>query len=303
MKYFYKLNGCSLEDDAPSKNIAFFNSKQPDKAELKNAVNDWLSGDSDKKQAVEDKYGKIQDWDVSNVTTFDNLFNVDYTNKPDFNEDISKWNVSKAGFDEDSGVGCRGMFAGCEKFNQDISGWNLQNCENFDEFFRDCKAFNQDISGWKVDNCESFVSTFENCISFNQDLSSWKTNQVQNFDSMFKNCKNFNQDLSNWVVNPIVYGTPKKTIFWALDMFKGATSMKLENVPIKLLEGPSGPCAALSKRLCQDLKHIGYVDGAAEIQPHQWQGISSVEAKKHLSTTRPVVTNPPRVGLGFPAID
>ena len=157
---------------------------------VEDAVNDWLSGDSDKKQAVEDKYGKIQDWDVSNVTTFDNLFNVDYTNKPDFNEDISKWNVSKAGFDEDSGVGCRGMFAGCEKFNQDISGWNLQNCENFDEFFRDCKAFNQDISGWKVDNCESFVSTFENCISFNQDLSSWKTNQVQNFDSMFKNCKN-----------------------------------------------------------------------------------------------------------------
>jgi hypothetical protein len=52
------------------------------------------------------KYGLINDWDTSEVTNMSNLF----TNKKNFNADISKWGVSKV-------ANMSKMFFNAESFN------------------------------------------------------------------------------------------------------------------------------------------------------------------------------------------
>lgn len=44
------------------------------------------------------------------------------------------------------------MFVNTPNFNGDISGWNVSNVTNMDSMFGDATAFNQDLSGWCVIN-------------------------------------------------------------------------------------------------------------------------------------------------------
>lgn len=73
-----------------------------------------------------------------------------------FNQDISKWNVSKVKNMEDSF-----MFS---DFNQDISKWNVKNVINMSNIFSDSQ-FNQDISCWNAAKVKSIYNMFENCNS------------------------------------------------------------------------------------------------------------------------------------------
>ena len=52
---------------------------------IKLLVNDWFSN----KELITYIHGDISEWDVSEVTDMNRLFN----NRTEFNEDISKWNV------------------------------------------------------------------------------------------------------------------------------------------------------------------------------------------------------------------
>ena len=61
----------------------------PNAAVLKNMVSDWLAG-GDKKDALVKKYGSIENWDTSEVTSLASVFRDQKT----FNADISKWDVS-----------------------------------------------------------------------------------------------------------------------------------------------------------------------------------------------------------------
>ena len=58
-------------------------------ATLRRAVKDYLAGGARKKGIV-DKYGEINNWDVSNVTNMRYLFN----NAWSFNQPLNNWNVS-----------------------------------------------------------------------------------------------------------------------------------------------------------------------------------------------------------------
>ena len=58
-------------------------------------------------------YGKIEDWNTSEVTDMSGLFCQYYT----FNEDISKWNTSKV-------TNMSGMFYRAMSFNKPIGGWD-----------------------------------------------------------------------------------------------------------------------------------------------------------------------------------
>ena len=53
------------------------------------AVRDYLAGGARKKDIV-DKYGEINNWDVSNVTNMTQMF--EYAES--FNQSLNKWNVS-----------------------------------------------------------------------------------------------------------------------------------------------------------------------------------------------------------------
>ena len=112
-------------------------------------------------------YGRIGTWDVSNITKMNDLFAIVYLIGDDFNEDISKWDVSKV---EDMTY----MFRGAESFNQDISGWDVSKVKDMEGMFERASSFNQDISGWDVSKVKDMSYMFDGATSFNQNLSRWK---------------------------------------------------------------------------------------------------------------------------------
>ena len=131
----------------------------------------------------------ISSWDVSNVTTMKRLFRG-----TQFNQDISAWDVSNV-------VDMSYMFDN-SRFNQDISAWDVSNVVNMEWMFANAHDFNQDISSWDVSNVVDMWGVFLNS-SFNQDISSWDVESVTNMQAMFGQAYNFNQDLSVWQVNNV----------------------------------------------------------------------------------------------------
>ena len=66
----------------------------------------------------------IGNWDVSNVTNMNGMFNTSV-----FNQDISTWDVSSV-------TDMNGMFLGATDFNQDLSSWSVDgvtNCTSFSD--------------------------------------------------------------------------------------------------------------------------------------------------------------------------
>ena len=80
---------------------------------LRRAVQDYLAGGASKRR-IREKYGEINNWDVSKVTNMRWMFE-DATS---FNQPLNKWNVSKVTY-------MNGMFAGASSFNQPLINWNV----------------------------------------------------------------------------------------------------------------------------------------------------------------------------------
>ena len=82
---------------------------------LRRAVEDYVAGGA-RKEDIKKKYGEINNWDVSNVTNMESMF--EYAES--FNQPLNKWNVSKV---TDMGF----MFGGATSFNQPLNNWNVSN--------------------------------------------------------------------------------------------------------------------------------------------------------------------------------
>ena len=157
-------------------------------AELKTAVNLWVS---DKTTALA-TYGEINTWNVSAITSTENLF----FNKTTFNDDISNWNVSSV-------TNMRDMFYNADSFNTDISAWNVSSVTNMRGMFNDADAFNQDLSSWDTSNVTSMNGMFAGASLFNQDISSWNVSSVTNMFGMFTIASSFNKDIGTWNVSSV----------------------------------------------------------------------------------------------------
>ena len=107
-----------------------------DNETIRVAVRDYFSGDKEK-DAIIKKYGKIEDWNTSEVTDMSELF----FRARDFNQDISKWDTSNV-------VNMEGMFCHAKTFNQNISGWNTSKVTNMHAMFSYAEKFNQPIGIW-----------------------------------------------------------------------------------------------------------------------------------------------------------
>ena len=90
----------------------------------------WCKGGSDREVVVA-RFGKIGDWNVSNVTNMSSMFEAVSV----FNEDIGNWDVSNV-TDMDS------MFNNAASFNQDLSGWCVSNILNRPSF---CHGFEEEL--------------------------------------------------------------------------------------------------------------------------------------------------------------
>lgn len=144
------------------------------------AVDSYINGDLG-------EFGNIENWDVSNVT----LMNFLFQDKSSFDEDISGWDVSNV-------TGMRWMFKGATAFNQDISSWDVGNVVDMEVMFENAASFNQDISSWDVSNVTDMVRMFSGATSFNQPIGSWNVSSLEQTGMMFYNADSFNQPLNSW---------------------------------------------------------------------------------------------------------
>ena len=119
-------------------------------------------------------YGRIEDWDVSNVTNMSKLFLF----CKQFNEDISNWDTSNV-------TDMETMFARAESFNHPIGGWDTSKVTNMSWMFADAFAFNQPIGEWDVSNVTKMEYMFSGAIDFNCDISGWNTSNVTSMSGMF----------------------------------------------------------------------------------------------------------------------
>ena len=113
--------------------------------QLKDAAKEWVRN----KERAKGKYGKIEDWDVSKVTSFQDLFKY----ARDFNEDLSRWDVSKVTF-------MYRAFQEASSFNSDLSKWDTSNCTDMTGMFHNCSSFNSDLSKWDTSNCTGMSRMF-----------------------------------------------------------------------------------------------------------------------------------------------
>ena len=151
----------------------------------------WVSGNETAKTTVTNEYGPIKDWNTSQVTDMNNLFNNALNNT--FDEDISGWDTSSV-------TDMNYMFFRCYKFNQDIGGWDTSNVTDMNHMFNFCSEFNQYIGSWETGAVTNMSHMFWYAGVFDQDIGGWDTSNVTDMSHMFQETRlnAFNQDISDW---------------------------------------------------------------------------------------------------------
>ena len=133
----------------------------------------------------------INGWNVSKVTTMDNMLRTASV----FDKDLNSWNVANV-------TDMSKIFYGAIKFNGAISKWNTSKVEDMSSMFYDANSFNQPIptSGtkWNVKKVTDMESMFYNATKFNQPLVTWNIYNVTDVSYMFYGASVFNQDISKW---------------------------------------------------------------------------------------------------------
>ena len=113
------------------------------------------------------------------------------------NIDVSNWNVSNV-------TNMEGLFNNCKKFNCDLSKWDVSNVKDMSYMFYNCGNFDCDLSNWDVSNVTNMYTMFEGCSKFKgKGLENWNVSKVESISYMFFDCINFDCDLSNWNVNNV----------------------------------------------------------------------------------------------------
>ncbi len=154
-------------------------------------------------------YGKMEDWDVSSVTSFESLFYKAcscFTGMGDnwkfISPIIGQWDTSSVTTIEFAFASC--MFGSDAP---DLSAWDVSNVEMMWSAFA-LSDFNQPLASWKPSSATVLAEMFSRNKYFNQDLSSWAMDLPQNayIDSMFAYTRDFDQCLSSWAPkNPDKY--------------------------------------------------------------------------------------------------
>ena len=142
----------------------------------------------------------INNWDVSNVTNMDNLFNPKTysptSTRNSFNEPLNDWNVSNV-------TTMNNMFRNCYFFDKPLNKWDVSNVTNMSYMFAGCFSFNQNLNDWDVSKVTTMSFMFIGCSSFNTPLNNWNVSNVTDISSMFNMCSEFNQALNNWNVSNV----------------------------------------------------------------------------------------------------
>ena len=170
-------------------------------------------------------YGKsnfntdINNWDVSNVTTMQSMFeearNFDnplnywdvrlvenmqamFKNANSFNRSLNDWDVSNV-------KNLAAMFQSASVFNKSLDNWVLSpQLTNLNYMFWEATRFNQPLVNWVTTNIKSLIGTFRKARDFNQDLSTWDVSEVTRMDKLFYGAASFNGNIDNWQVQKVI---------------------------------------------------------------------------------------------------
>jgi hypothetical protein len=137
--------------------------------ELRRAVGDYLA-DNSTDSVVALTYGwPIDNWDVSKIQDFSNLFATKNHNRA------------------------------ATYFNEDISGWDTSSATTMQSMILGAKSFDRPTGNWDVSSVTDMHSMFDRASSFNQSLAEWNVSRVWNMRSMFSSAKAFNQPIGNFM--------------------------------------------------------------------------------------------------------
>ena len=173
-------------------------------------------------------YGTMPNWDVSLVTDMHGFPETGFGNQPNFNADISQWNVSQA-------TNMYAMFWSARSFNQPIGSWDISNVKNTWSMFASADSFNQAIGSWDTSQVTHMRQMFRDNAAFNQDIGGWNTAQVTDMQEMFYSASAFNQDISLW--------TGSAATSAQSSMFSGATAFQAKFKCTNADTGPASSCA------------------------------------------------------------
>jgi surface protein len=167
--------------------------------ELKNKAIEWISN----KTLAVSKYGLIEEWDTSNVTTMASL----WSNKYSFNADLSAWDVSGV-------TSMFKIFNDARQFTSDLSAWDVSGVTDMQEMFNFALEFTSDLSTWDVSEVTSMFKMFFGAADFTSDLNAWDVSEVGSMRWMFRFAPKFSSILNAWDVSGV------KDMHW---MFYGAS--------------------------------------------------------------------------------
>ena len=93
------------------------------------------------------------------------------------------------------------MFSDASDFNQDLSKWDVSAVTDMADMFNGASAFNQDLSKWDVSAVTDMGYMFRDASLFNQDLSKWDVSAVTDMKCMFHGASAFKCNLCgvSWV--------------------------------------------------------------------------------------------------------
>jgi surface protein len=160
------------------------------------------------------QYGRMKDWDVSNINDMSSLFNGARVRF--FNEDISRWNVSRV-------TTMRSMLSNTPNFNQNLSLWDVSKVTDMLAMFAQSKQFRGiGLEHWSTSKVQTMGQMFYDAILFNGNLSGWDTSRVTDMGWMFRFAGAFQGiGLEDWNTSQ---ATSMLWMFHGAGMFKGNLS-------------------------------------------------------------------------------
>jgi len=127
------------------------------------------------------------------------VFNVERNeNLVNFNEDLSRWNMSSA-------TNLNSMFLGCDKFQgTGVDKWDVSNVKTMVGTFESCTSFDQNLSAWDTSSLEDLSFLFARSRFKGNGIESWSTSSFYNISYAFFELSDFDVDFSSWDTSNVV---------------------------------------------------------------------------------------------------
>ena len=111
------------------------------------------------------------------------------------------------------------LFSDKTNFNSDISNWDVGRVTNMKWMFSYASSFNSDISNWNVSSVTNMYDMFARASHFNSNISNWNVGRVADMRFMFygDEAQRFNQNLCPWgskLSSAFNYGSSAEKMFF-----------------------------------------------------------------------------------------